>query len=319
MSMSCPCCGSAARHVRALPRAALVTALNALMPQGGVEACTFGDYTLWCCTSCTLEFAEPMTKPGRDLYAWMTRADYCYPPDRWEWSAFISKIAPRAENPATPFLVLDVGCGMGRFLKRLAALPGCRAVGLDVNLQSVETCRAAGLEVLHGDLEDCLDRLGSRVDAVTLWHVVEHLADPIGLVERTKTLLAPGGVIALSVPLSPMSHEATFPDPLNLPPHHLTRWTLPALRAFAARVGMDVELVVPLPDPLLARVVRPVIWRAISPFEGVRGARRWLRLAHWLVLHPWALAASLRDQLARPRVDGRVQPDVVLAILSPRR
>lgn len=42
--------------------------------------------------------------------------------------------------------------------------------------------------------------LAGKVDVITMWHVLEHLENPIALLHRLKKLLVPNGVIYIEVP-----------------------------------------------------------------------------------------------------------------------
>ena len=67
----------------------------------------------------------------------------------------------------------------------------------------------------------------SGLDAVVLWHVLEHLDDPLGALERVRSWLKPGGLVLLGVP-NPASVQARIAGPgwlhFDAPRHrvHLT-------------------------------------------------------------------------------------------------
>lgn len=287
------------------------------MPHKGLRDCAIRDYRVLRCSKCQLEFADPMAEPGRDFYAWLTRSDSYYPATRWEWSACLAEIRTLAPPTATSTLVLlDVGCGSGRFLRLLGDVPHCRAMGLDINLSSVEACSAQNLEAIHGDLATAAATLANCVDIVTLWHVVEHVADPIGLLLHAKALLTSGGRIMFSVPLSPTSYEAAWSDPLNNPPHHLTRWGLLSLQSLAARVGMNLQLIFPTADSFSKRVLHAMLVQAASPFVRLSPYQKAARLAAFVLKRPCLPLVITYHQWRRPRIDGNVLPDVALACLT---
>jgi len=95
--------------------------------------------------------------------------------------------------------LLDVGCGTGLFLA-VARRRGWETVGIDDCLEATEHARNHfGLEVLDGDFSDIAER-GERFDAITMWDIIEHARDPVGLLASAKDLLAPGGVMGISTP-----------------------------------------------------------------------------------------------------------------------
>jgi len=105
----------------------------------------------------------------------------------------------RIERLVSPGTILDVGCGTGIFLK------GARSKGWET--QGVEISSAAagyakqkyGLEVMVGKVEDATLPPDS-VDVATLWHLVEHLEDPLGTLRCLYGLLKPGGLIVFETP-----------------------------------------------------------------------------------------------------------------------
>jgi SAM-dependent methyltransferase len=128
--------------------------------------------------------------------------------------------------------ILDVGCGNGRFLERLAAR-GYVAEGTEWTAASA--ARAAGLPgvTLHtGDLLS-LDLPGGAYDAVTLWHVLEHVRRPRETLERIHRLLAREGMLFLALPNQASWQARAFgPAWFHLdPPRHLHGFCPRSLRA----------------------------------------------------------------------------------------
>jgi SAM-dependent methyltransferase len=89
--------------------------------------------------------------------------------------------------------LLDVGAGRGRFvISALAA--GYDARGIEPSPRGagdrrVETATIEQADVAEGSLE-----------AVTVWHVLEHLDDPAGALSRIRHWLRPGGSLLVGVP-----------------------------------------------------------------------------------------------------------------------
>lgn len=314
MPVVCPCCGSAATLVRELQHDVLARQLETFVRDSGIHACGVGDYRLLRCKRCELEFADPMREPPPAFYEWLTQAPNYYPARRWEWDECQRLLAERAFQG--PMRLIDVGCGSGGFIAQLRALAHVHAIGLDVSQASVEQCRSAGLEAIQGSLQDVAPRFPNGVDVVTMWHVVEHVADPVGVLRQAQCLLASGGVIWFSVPMSPPSYEASWTDPLNQPPHHLTRWNIASLRTLSQKLGMTLDLIVPPADSLLKRVVRAILLQCVSPFANATRQEKLWRMAAFLCAHPLRLPIETWRQLTRTRLAGKVLPDVVLVSLA---
>ena len=93
--------------------------------------------------------------------------------------------------------LLDIGCGLGDFLD-VAAAGGFRAYGLEPSRKASEIARRRHT-VVRGELGQVKLREGAFA-AATLWSVLEHVPDPAAFLAEARSLLAPGGVLALRVP-----------------------------------------------------------------------------------------------------------------------
>lgn len=186
-----------------------------------------------------LVYCWPMRPGSRKFYQWITEEEKYYPKFREEWEVISRKLSHLSEDNS----LLDIGCGNGRFLDYLKHRSNISLRGLDTTMSSVETCRSKGHNVIFGDLRSMRkENPRLKFDAITMTHLLEHVPDPVGLSLEARELLAPGGQLFISVPGSPLSWEYDSPDPKNLPPHHLTRWSPKALQALAMRLDMAVSL-----------------------------------------------------------------------------
>jgi 2-polyprenyl-3-methyl-5-hydroxy-6-metoxy-1,4-benzoquinol methylase len=103
------------------------------------------------------------------------------------------------ERRHVPGTLLDVGCGTGLFLA-VARRRGWEPSGVDDSAEATEHARGRfGLAVETGDFASVADRVG-RFDAVTMWDIIEHSRDPVGLLTAVRGVLAPGGIVGLSTP-----------------------------------------------------------------------------------------------------------------------
>ena len=95
---------------------------------------------------------------------------------------------------------LDVGCGSGELMLRLAAL-GWRVEGVEVDPETAAGARErTGLEVRVGRAEDLRREDLGTFDLVTGSHVLEHLADPGRALRALCGLVNPGGRVVLIYP-----------------------------------------------------------------------------------------------------------------------
>lgn len=92
--------------------------------------------------------------------------------------------------------VLDAGAGRGRLVLGLRDA-GLEASGIEPSARGAELAGAAGAPVERGAIEE---HAAEGLDAVVLWHVLEHLEDPLAALRRIRSWLRPGGVLLLGVP-----------------------------------------------------------------------------------------------------------------------
>jgi SAM-dependent methyltransferase len=113
----------------------------------------------------------------------------------------------RAFEPGFRGRLLDIGCGTGEFLLEMQRA-GWQVAGTELDADAVAIARRHGLQVTSG-LPLTPDALGT-FDAITCWHVLEHVADPRGLLRSAAQLLAPAGVFHVSVPDAASRHARWF-------------------------------------------------------------------------------------------------------------
>ena len=96
--------------------------------------------------------------------------------------------------------VLEVGCGVGTFTRKIVAAPGVRRVlSIDISPQAVDRCRAIDSPLLELRTADVRDVTGA-FDLVVCMNVLEHIEDDRGALRHLIGLVAPGGTLFLLVP-----------------------------------------------------------------------------------------------------------------------
>lgn len=148
--------------------------------------------------------------------------------------------------------LLDVGCGDGLLVSEARRL-GLEAFGVDrPGAPLWPGCAAAWRQ--SSDIET-LELPPSSWDVISLFHVAEHLRDPVDLFGRVHEWLRPGGVFVLQVP-NAGSLEAEWLGPRWYGfdvPRHLVHWNERSLRRALGHAGLDVVR------------VRHVSWRDNGP------------------------------------------------------
>src|SRR5262249_55008638 len=102
--------------------------------------------------------------------------------------------------------LLDVGCGNGEMLARMARA-GRTVDGGEPDPVAAQVARDAGIPVTVAPLEEA-DLAPNHFDAVTMSHVLEHLHDPAAALANCRRALAPGGHLWIATPnLGSAGHE----------------------------------------------------------------------------------------------------------------
>jgi SAM-dependent methyltransferase len=138
-------------------------------------------------------------------------------------------VAPRSR-------ILDVGCGTGYYLE--AARREFDAHGIDFSDTAVRMCQARGLTGVTTDtIEDLARKRTTPFQAVMFLDVIEHLDDDVAALRASRAVLAPAGVVIVTVPAYRFLWSTH--DDLN---QHRRRYVARELRASLEKAGFRVEL-----------------------------------------------------------------------------
>lgn len=182
---------------------------------------------LWKCKQCSLQYFMPSIPGDEILYQALAMKNWYYQNQKWEYDQAIKDIPIKST-------VLDVGCGEGAFVKMAGAV-GLHPTGVDTNAKISENDSTAASRIIKGTI-DQLRKSKQQWDAVVCFQVIEHLPNPSDFITACCDLLRPGGVLILAVPNDNALPLRWEPDALlNMPPHHLTRWTESTLQSIPAQ------------------------------------------------------------------------------------
>jgi SAM-dependent methyltransferase len=134
--------------------------------------------------------------------------------------------------------LLDFGCGNGAFA-RFMSMRGFDAVGLEpFSLGS--TLTENNLQLIQAPLQQARAQLG-EFDVITLWHVLEHLTNPVQVLETLSHHLRPEGLLIVSVPNFRSWQSALFKGTwFHLdPPRHLIHFEPDTLSSCLQRAGLE--------------------------------------------------------------------------------
>ncbi|PIN86241.1 hypothetical protein COV19_05525 [Candidatus Woesearchaeota archaeon CG10_big_fil_rev_8_21_14_0_10_44_13] len=100
------------------------------------------------------------------------------------------------ENNIQKGSILDIGCGIGTFLSMMKD-KGWRCSGTEISEIALDSLER-GIDVFVGPIENM--KPNKRFDIITIWHVLEHLPDPLKTLNKANSLLKDEGMIVVAVP-----------------------------------------------------------------------------------------------------------------------
>lgn len=137
-------------------------------------------------------------------------------------------VAPEAK-------ILDAGCGTGFFIER--AKERFQSWGVDSSPLAVSMCHERGLDkVFVGSALDLASVSDKTFDAILLLDVIEHVEDDFSALRHAKSLLAPNGVVIITVPAFMFMWSEH--DELNL---HKRRYVRVQLHNLLRDTGFSIE------------------------------------------------------------------------------
>jgi SAM-dependent methyltransferase len=102
------------------------------------------------------------------------------------------------ERLVHPGRLLDVGCATGDFLVEMNR-HGWDTVGIEPNERAAQLAQERGCRVMVGTLEHAQFGADS-FDVITMWHVLEHVSDPLEQLAAAKRILKSKGLLIFCVP-----------------------------------------------------------------------------------------------------------------------
>ncbi len=158
--------------------------------------------------------------------------------------------------------VLELGPASGYFTRRLRDGLGCTVDAVELDPAMAEQARPYCRRLVVGDLARLdLDAAlcGARYQVIVAADVIEHVAHAEPVLEQLKTLLAPGGMLLVSVPnvayaglvAALLEGRFEYRDEGLLDRSHLRFFTRDSLAALLARCGLHPHDWAPVFRPLL--------------------------------------------------------------------
>lgn len=212
----------------------------------------------------------------------------------------VGAFKPHFGHPVPDHTIVELGCGRGGLLKALLD-SGYNTIGCEPGASMVALARRHyGLDEQRLSCQsaesflDVLEARGTRPYAIVLWHVLEHVRNPLPLLERCARMLGPDGRLILQLP---MVH------PPNIFPEHYFFFTTQTVRYLSRRLGnLPFYFSVDLPNMFLSvffgDIYKLVKTQMASPYEG-DPEREFAAARSEPINYRHLYIGQLRDELAR--------------------
>jgi 2-polyprenyl-3-methyl-5-hydroxy-6-metoxy-1,4-benzoquinol methylase len=173
------------------------------------------------CEVCDLLFFTPTVTGSENFYKQLQKFDWYYMNEKNEYE-YANQYVKASDD------VLDVGCGKGAFSKKIAVHS---YLGLEFSPEASKTAEENGILVLNESIEQHVQKNSNKYDVVFAFQVLEHIADIKSFIKSCVACLKPNGLLIFSVPSYDSFGKYAVNSILEMPPHHLTRWSDQALKS----------------------------------------------------------------------------------------
>ncbi len=174
------------------------------------------DFKIWECLACSLRFTYPV--PGKFEIGKYYQSDE-YISHTNSRKGIINKIYQlvrkkttgdklnlvRRETGKQAGKILDIGCGTGEFLFRMAS-EGWDTKGLEPDVKA----RELAIETHKLDVSEpseLFEQAADQFDAISMWHVLEHIHDLHPYMKQIHKIIRDDGALFVAVP-NTTSHDA---------------------------------------------------------------------------------------------------------------
>ncbi|MFT4746611.1 MAG: SAM-dependent methyltransferase [Congregibacter sp.] len=182
------------------------------------------------CQNCKLKYYDPLITGDETFYNTLQQFDWYYMHDKDEFLQ-----AKKYIN--SDDRVLEVGSGKGAFAKYL---PNQHYVGLDFSVKAKDMAAKDGVLIKNEMVQDYAAKNPESVDIVVSFQVLEHVSDPKSFIEAKLCALAIGGKMIIAVPSEDSFLKYVDNNILNMPPHHVTRWSDETLKFVADKYNLEL-------------------------------------------------------------------------------
>lgn len=185
------------------------------------------------CKECSLRYFDPLITGDEKFYNALQKFEWYYMDEKEEY--VYAKEYIKATDK-----VLEVGSGKGAFAKHI---PTKDYIGLDFSENAKKMAEKNGIIIENEMIQDYAEKHPNSFDVVVSFQVLEHVSDPKSFIEAKIKALKSGGRMIIAVPSEDSFLKFVINGILNMPPHHVTRWSDETLEFIAKKYDLEVEAI----------------------------------------------------------------------------
>jgi 2-polyprenyl-3-methyl-5-hydroxy-6-metoxy-1,4-benzoquinol methylase len=218
---------------------------------------TMEEFSVWYCSDCTMKFTQDVPDQN-SITKYYQVSNYISHSDTQE--GLINKMYHLVRNITLKKKqqlivnqtkkktgeILDIGCGTGAFLNTMQQ-NGWSITGLEPDEIAVANAKAK-----YGIAAQSPDRLfdfpEKKFDAITMWHVLEHVHQLHDYIECLKKILKDDGTIFIAVPnytAADAEHYKSFWAAYDVP-RHLYHFSPKSMEKLLAKHGLKIKSFQPM-------------------------------------------------------------------------
>jgi len=167
------------------------------------------------CRKCGLKYFTPLIVGDEKFYNSFQEIDWYYMDEKEEYQ-YAKKFIKNNDK------VLEVGCGKGAFAR---IVPTNCYVGLDSSEKAKKMASKNGVRIKNESIELHAQNHQDYYDVVCSFQVLEHVPNPFSFLNSSIQTLKKRGLLIIAVPSEDSFLKYVTNGILNIPPHHISRWS----------------------------------------------------------------------------------------------
>ncbi len=182
------------------------------------------------CLKCDLLFFNPLISGDEYFYNALQEFPWYYVDDKYEYTMAKEFISVNDK-------VLEIGSGKGTFSKYINSE---LYTGLDFSENAKKLAAKNGINIENATIEEHAEMYPNHYDVVLSFQVMEHVSNIREFIQSQIKALKENGKLIVAVPSEDSFLKYVTNGILNMPPHHVSRWSDKTLRYLAEEFNLEL-------------------------------------------------------------------------------